>query len=267
MKKSYLFSIITIVILFLLVLTNPDSVVHKAKVKESILKDTELLTDIDNQSGWEILGTTLGLSLVDKLIDTAIQVDNYVLFSLTRATWDDEDKIIGIGIIGNIFFLKDIDEKSLKTEGSKRNFKKENSDVKGLAKKKIEQELERGIEQKFFSTKSDKDVNGSKSLPTKLIKKIRGKGSKETDTIQLPSGDIKVEFDVFCDYDEYCKVSLLSANTNQLMGKTSFFTDWKESYSDHETLEYFNVRGLNNGNYYFEVEAPENAGWSIRIYQ
>lgn len=243
MKKSYLFSIITIVILFLLVLTNPDSVVHKAKVKESILKDTELLSDMDNQSGWEVLGTTLGLSLIDKLIDTAIQVDNYVLFSLTRATWDDEDKIIGIGILGNVFFIK-------------KNLYENDLDIS---------------RKEYWSNQRENDQNNiEESNPnnsSKLVAKLRGNGSQITDNITLKQGSAGIQFNVFSSHDEYCKVSLLSHGEYLSDASFSFFTDWNNSYSDHETLKKFVVHDLWNGEYYFEVEAPDNSYWNIEVYQ
>ena len=243
MNKSYIIVIITLVILFLLVLTNPDSVVHKAKVKEHILKDTELLSEHNNQSGWDILGATIGLSLVDKLIDTAISVDNYVVFSLTRATWENEEKIIGIGVLGNVFFIKKISED--KSQFAPRSTYQSNKNSK---------EESRKIKSPHFN-------------PRQRVTTIEGNGDKRTKTFTLEKGSVRIKMNVVCEKDKICRFSLNSHGEELSDAHLTFFSDWNQSFSDHETSKYLDVHYLIDDEYYLKVDAPDNADWNIEISQ
>ena len=68
----------------------------------------------NSDSGAEQLGSALGLmlggTLLDRMIETMVSTDNYVLFSTTKITWDGKSKLIGIGVFGNVFISDKIDE-------------------------------------------------------------------------------------------------------------------------------------------------------------
>ncbi|MFC6998028.1 DUF4359 domain-containing protein [Rufibacter roseus] len=104
------------IVLVLFAATNPSIETHKAEVKqmltqkmnlEEIATETAESEDTFEQVG-NAIGTTLGLAFVDKMIDNAISTDSYVLFSLTKATWEGKEKVIGYGLLGNVFIFDEV---------------------------------------------------------------------------------------------------------------------------------------------------------------
>lgn len=53
----------------------------------------------------------MGRTLIDPLIDNLITSDDFIFFSLTKITWEGEQKTIGIGIFGNVYINPEIEEK------------------------------------------------------------------------------------------------------------------------------------------------------------
>lgn len=117
MKKNHLITIVLILILVTAILTNPSQERHKETLKnelkyqlEKTLKEYTPSTD----NPWEKFGQALGMVfvgvLVDKIVDTLITSDNYVFFSLTKISLLGESKVIGIGLFGKVFILKDLKE-------------------------------------------------------------------------------------------------------------------------------------------------------------
>jgi len=72
--------------------------------------------DINNE--WEQLGLLLGRTLIDIMLDNVISVNNYILFSTTRITQEENSRVIGIGFFGNIFFFRDIEKYLNETDKS-----------------------------------------------------------------------------------------------------------------------------------------------------
>jgi len=109
-----IFLIISCCFIIILVVTNPDEELHREKVKKYLYSEMNfeknLLDDMNNDNEWESLGSalglSLGLSLTDKIVENIVIIDNYVLFSITKIRFDQKEKIIGIGILGNVVFLR-----------------------------------------------------------------------------------------------------------------------------------------------------------------
>ncbi|QHV96336.1 DUF4359 domain-containing protein [Spirosoma endbachense] len=112
MKKSQLPLIIGGFVILILVLTNPGLEDHKAKVKASFRKEIKsaIASKTDQESAAAIFGQTLGTAFAETVIDHLITRDNYLLLSLTKLKFDGEPKVIGVGILGNVFITKKIDE-------------------------------------------------------------------------------------------------------------------------------------------------------------
>ncbi len=99
------------------VLTNPNQGQHKEVVKNKLnsIMQKAINDGLKNSdSGAEQLGSALGLmlggALLDRMIETMVSTDNYLLFSTTKITWDGKSKLIGIGFLGNVFISDKIDE-------------------------------------------------------------------------------------------------------------------------------------------------------------
>lgn len=117
MKKNQFLILLFLIVVGILILTNPDEQKHKDAIKNKLVTayNKEMSSKlIDSENGLENIGAGLGLmfgeNLIDKLVDAFVARDNYVLFSLTTATYKGQTKTIGFGIVENIFLTSKIDE-------------------------------------------------------------------------------------------------------------------------------------------------------------
>lgn len=109
-KKQFNQLFITVVILGL-VFTNPTEENHinsvKSKLKTAFKKKMSSQLLENNDDSFAMLGSGLGLILgdtfIDNLTDGFISRENYILCSLTKVTYQEQEKIIGFGILGNVF--------------------------------------------------------------------------------------------------------------------------------------------------------------------
>lgn len=117
MKKNYLVFAIIGVIAIVAILTNPNQDRHKEVIKNKLnsymqksIKQNLPETDNDWEQVGQVFGMMLGGALADRIIDNLVSTDNYVLFSTTKISWEGETRIIGVGVFGNVFITKRLDE-------------------------------------------------------------------------------------------------------------------------------------------------------------
>lgn len=112
MNKTKNFLIISVLIILLLMITNPSETAHiesvKTKLKSAFKKEmSKKLMNDKNENAFSSIGSGLGLlfgdTFIDKMTDGFISRKNYYLFSLTNAEVEGKEKIIGFGILGNVF--------------------------------------------------------------------------------------------------------------------------------------------------------------------
>lgn len=111
MKKGY---IIIIAVIIIAVITNPDEKRHKEvlmnEIKPEMIQSLTGEKEIEKLNNLDAISFMFSATFVEKFVDNFISTDNYVLFSLTKATWEGETKTIGVGLFGNVFLLKDLDK-------------------------------------------------------------------------------------------------------------------------------------------------------------
>ena len=111
MKKGYL---IIIAVIIIAVVTNPNERRHKEilmnKIKPEMIQAFMGEKEIEKMTNIDAISFMFGSNFIEKFVDNFISTDNYVFFSLTKATWDGETKIIGMGLFGNVFLFKDLDK-------------------------------------------------------------------------------------------------------------------------------------------------------------
>lgn len=73
-----------VIVLAFAYFSNPDELEHKSKLRE------------------------LTKNLPVKIKDSAIQVDNYKVFSLTKVKIDGKEKITGVGAFGKVWYFDDL---------------------------------------------------------------------------------------------------------------------------------------------------------------
>jgi hypothetical protein len=117
MQNKHITLIITGVLLIIGALTNPTQDRHKEAVKNKLnvimqksIKDSMKNSDSGAEQIGSALGLMLGEAILDRMIESTISSDNYVLFSTTKATWEGKTKIIGVGVFGNVFISDEIDK-------------------------------------------------------------------------------------------------------------------------------------------------------------
>ncbi len=113
MKTKQIVLLAFTAILLLAILTNPSKDDHKEKVKETLhtfYQKTLKETQPDSENSFAALGSLIGESIVNTFIENAITRDNYVLFSLTKISYQGEEKSIGFGLFGNVFLSDRVEE-------------------------------------------------------------------------------------------------------------------------------------------------------------
>ena len=90
-----------------------------------------------------VLGSVIGGSIVEEMVDNLVTTDNYIVFSTTNVNVKGKNKIIGFGAFGNVFLSDKLDLNVL--------FGSENNSEEEKALNKTEQELlknENGLQKK-----------------------------------------------------------------------------------------------------------------------
>lgn len=117
MTKKQFYIILSVLLVAILIFSNPSEEVHiqsvKSKLKMAFKKKMSSEMSENQDDTFKTLGNGLGLLLgdtfIDKLTDGIVSRENYLLFSLTNANYKGEEKTIGFGILGNVFLTKKIE--------------------------------------------------------------------------------------------------------------------------------------------------------------
>lgn len=117
-QRKYTVLIITVMIALIAAFTNPGLEKHKDAIKakfNTYLQNSMMKNMSETDNKWEqtgnALGMMLGSALVDGMIDNMVSTDNYILFSITKVSWQGETKVIGFGAFGNVYISSELDQK------------------------------------------------------------------------------------------------------------------------------------------------------------
>lgn len=117
MKKSAIILVLVSLIIAVAVITNPNHDRHKEVVKNKLITYMQKAMKqghAETGNEWEEVGQAFGVMLggviIDGVLDNLMSIDNYVLFSATKITWDGEMEIIGIGAFGNVYLTRELDK-------------------------------------------------------------------------------------------------------------------------------------------------------------
>lgn len=127
MEKKQFYTLLSILLVAILIFTNPSEENHiesvKSKLKIAFKKKMSSEISENQDDAFKTLGNGLGLLLgdtfIDKLTDGIVSRENYLLFSLTNVNYIGEQKTIGFGILGNVFLsdkIENIFQKEEQTE-------------------------------------------------------------------------------------------------------------------------------------------------------
>jgi hypothetical protein len=110
MKKLIILGVVIIVA----VITNPKKIDHvdavKNAVTEKALEGTmdNLTSGSDFEKAGTAIGVTLGMKFLDEMLGSVIVVNNYLLFSTTKISFQGNERIIGVGAFGNVWLFVDL---------------------------------------------------------------------------------------------------------------------------------------------------------------
>lgn len=127
MKKNQFYILLAVLLFSVVIFSNPSEENHiesvKTKLKKAFKKKMNSELTENQDDAFATLGNGLGLLLgdtfIDKLTDGFVSRKNYILFSLTNVEYNGEDKIIGLGILGNVFLSDEIETIFQKDEEKK----------------------------------------------------------------------------------------------------------------------------------------------------
>ena len=109
--------ILFILLLALLFASNPGLQDHRDAVSAKINRLLAKEISKDDTTGNTLdgagaqLGQMLGSMVINKVVENAVQRKNYLFFSLTSFEINGDEKIIGFGILGNVFITNHVDQK------------------------------------------------------------------------------------------------------------------------------------------------------------
>jgi hypothetical protein len=120
--------IIVIALLAILYASNPSLEDHQNAVKEKISKiiKSQIPTDEKTTSTVGEIGTAIGTlfgnSVLESIAKEVVKKKDYFFFSLTSVEYNGYNKVIGIGIMGNVHISEEV-EKELKKGNYAQKFK------------------------------------------------------------------------------------------------------------------------------------------------
>ncbi|MBB5397300.1 DUF4359 domain-containing protein [Mucilaginibacter sp. AK015] len=105
MKRGQIIFIVIILVFIAAVFTNPNQSQHRDAIKQKL--NEYIQKNVRNEGALSLM---IGTAFLERVIDTIVSSDNYLVFSLTKATWQGESSVVGIGIFGNVFTFGKINE-------------------------------------------------------------------------------------------------------------------------------------------------------------
>lgn len=117
MNTKYIIISTIVLVAIVAIFTNPNPERHKEVVKNKIYQylHKPMLEDVANSKNRReemvlALEMLLGSTVIDKIIENAVNSENYLLFYTTKISFDGTRKTIGYGIFGNVYLAKELDE-------------------------------------------------------------------------------------------------------------------------------------------------------------
>lgn len=107
MKNLLIFFLILVTIAGFCIVSCPKKEAHSEAIMEKVnlLIDQEINEEINDEDykPVAIFASSLVSGLSNLVIDSRLTVDNYLLFSIGKVTFDGEEKIVSLGILNQVF--------------------------------------------------------------------------------------------------------------------------------------------------------------------
>lgn len=106
--KKLISLIVVVAALLLLAFTCPNKQAHQDKIKTTMsnLVDEKLNKEAsEEEKGFALLGSLFASKLVDVAMDQKLEVDNYVVCSVGKVTFNGQTHYISFGILNQVFVM------------------------------------------------------------------------------------------------------------------------------------------------------------------
>jgi hypothetical protein len=110
MKLSQITLIVICFIILALMATNPSIEDHRQAVMEKMKEKMAESSNSDSKNEWQKAGEAIGMAIGQGIVEKAVGRDNYLLFSLTKSSFGDNVKYIGLGVLGKVYFIDNLNE-------------------------------------------------------------------------------------------------------------------------------------------------------------
>jgi len=102
-RRAVVWAIILVGLFVTLIATCPDKAKHSDALKELTSSLINQKAVSSNSDDWEVLGAMIGNKLIGAVVDNNLYVDNYIIFSVGKMSFDGEENPVSFGIFNHVF--------------------------------------------------------------------------------------------------------------------------------------------------------------------
>ena len=103
-SRKWWIALILIGVLILFAVTTPDKYAHKEAINTEV--SSAVTSSLVGKVGsWAVLGNIVVSKIVDLTLDSNIDVDNYLVFSLAKAELEGKKRVLSVGALNHVWVL------------------------------------------------------------------------------------------------------------------------------------------------------------------
>lgn len=103
-SRKWWIALIVIGVLILFAVTTPDKYAHKEAINTEV--SSAVTSSLVGKVGsWAVLGNIVVSKIVDLTLDSNIDVDNYLVFSLAKAELEGKKRVLSVGALNHVWVL------------------------------------------------------------------------------------------------------------------------------------------------------------------
>ena len=103
-SRKWWITLILIAVVILFAVTTPDKYAHKEAINTEV--SSAVTSSLVGKVGsWAVLGNIVVSKIVDLTLDSNIDVDNYLVFSLSKAELEGKKRVLSVGALNHVWVL------------------------------------------------------------------------------------------------------------------------------------------------------------------
>ena len=103
-SRKWWITLILIAVIILFAVTTPDKYAHKEAINTEV--SSAVTSSLVGKVGsWAVLGNIVVSKIVDLTLDSNIEVDNYLVFSLAKAELEGKERVLSVGALNHVWVL------------------------------------------------------------------------------------------------------------------------------------------------------------------